>query len=118
MIYRTHDAGKSWQKIVNGLPASDPGLHTAQFVREDTVRKGLLFAGNQSGIFVSFDDGDDWQSLQLNLPVTWMRDMVVHGNDLILATHGRSIWILDDITPLRQAQSQASSVIDSTLSPS
>ena len=117
MIYRTHDGGKSWQKIVDGLPASDPGLHTAQFIREDTVRQGLLFAGNQSGIFVSFDDGDDWQSLQLNLPVTWMRDMVVHGNDLILATHGRSIWILDDITPLRLAQSTISSVFIELLPP-
>ncbi len=102
MIYRTHDAGKSWQKIVNGLPAANPGLDSAQFVREDTVRKGLLFAGNQTGMYVSFDDGDDWQSLQLNLPVAPMRDLVVHGSDLVMVTYGRSIWILDDITPLRQ----------------
>src|SRR5207248_8044483 len=96
-IYRTHDGGKTWQFIVTNLPDSP-----VDTVREDPVRKGLLFAGTETGVWVSFDDGDHWQSLQLNLPHTSMRDVVIHGNDLIVATHGRSFWILDDITPLRQ----------------
>ena len=97
-IYRTHDGGKTWQLITNGLPDNAP----ADTVREDPVRKGLLFAGTESAVWVSFDDGDHWQSLQLNLPHTSMRDLWIHENDLIVATHGRSFWILDDITPLRQ----------------
>lgn len=96
-IYRTHDGGKSWQLIVNGLP--DGPVDT---VREDPVRKGLLFAGSENSVWVSFDDGDHWQSLQLNLPHTSMRDLWIHEDDLIVATHGRSFWILDDITSLRQ----------------
>ena len=96
-IYRTHDGGKTWQLIVNDLPDSP-----VDTVREDPVRKGLLFAGTETAVWISFDDGDHWQSLQLNLPHTSMRDVVIHGNDLIAATHGRSFWILDDITPLRQ----------------
>ncbi|MFZ0820857.1 MAG: hypothetical protein WAM91_12370, partial [Candidatus Acidiferrales bacterium] len=102
MLYRTHDGGVTWQKIVNGLPPDA----IVRFVHEDTVRKGLLFAGTETGMWVSFDDGDNWQSLQLNLPVTSMRDLVVHGNDLVLCTYGRSIYILDDISPLRQADAQ------------
>jgi photosystem II stability/assembly factor-like uncharacterized protein len=97
-IYRTHDGGKTWQPITSGLPDNAP----ADTVREDPVRKGLLFAGTETGVYVSFDDGDLWQSLQLNLPHTSMRDLTIHGNDLIVATHGRSFWILDDILPLRQ----------------
>jgi photosystem II stability/assembly factor-like uncharacterized protein len=97
-IYRTHDGGKTWQLITNGLPNDAP----VDTVREDHVRKGLLFAGTENAVWVSFDDGDHWQSLQLNLPHTSMRDLWVHDNDLIVATHGRSFWILDDITPLRQ----------------
>ena len=97
-IYRTHDGGKSWKLITNGLPADAP----ADTVREDPVRKGLLFAGTEKAVWVSFDDGDHWQSLQLNLPHTSMRDLWIHDNDLIVATHGRAFWILDDITPLRQ----------------
>ena len=97
-IYRTRDGGRTWQLIVNGLPNNAP----ADTVREDPVRKGLLFAGTETGVYVSFDDGDHWQSLQLNLPHTSMRDLAIHGDDLIVATHGRSFWILDDITPLRQ----------------
>jgi hypothetical protein len=72
-------------------------------IREDPNKKGLLFAGTEFGVYVSFDYGDDWQSLQLNLPVTSVRDLMVHGEDLVVATHGRSFWILDNITPLRQA---------------
>ncbi|MGH9500726.1 MAG: WD40/YVTN/BNR-like repeat-containing protein [Terriglobales bacterium] len=96
-IYRTHDGGKSWQLITSGLP--DAPVDT---VREDPVRKGLLFAGTETAVWVSFDDGDHWQSLQLNLPHTSMRDLWIHENDLIVGTHGRSFWILDDISPLRQ----------------
>ena len=96
-IYRTHDGGKTWQLITAGLP--DQPVNT---VREDSVRKGLLFAGTETAVWVSFDDGDHWQSLQLNLPHTSMRDLWIHEDDLIVATHGRSFWILDDITPLRQ----------------
>ena len=97
-IYRTHDGGKTWKLITNGLPDDQP----VNTVREDPVRKGLLFAGTETAVWVSFDDGDQWQSLQLNLPHTSMRDLWIHDNDLLLATHGRSFWILDDITPLRQ----------------
>ena len=97
-IYRTHDYGQTWTQITNGIP--EPAF--ARVVREDPVRKGLLFAGTELGVYVSFDDGDHWQSLQLNLPVTSIRDLVIHNNDVVVATHGRSFWILDDITPLRQ----------------
>src|SRR5467141_3490359 len=97
-IYRTRDFGKSWTEITNGIPSG--GASNA--VREDTGRKGLLFAGTEGSVFVSFDDGDNWQPLQLNLPHTSMRDLAIHGDDLIVGTHGRSFWILDDITPLRQ----------------
>ena len=97
-IYRTHDGGKSWRLIVNGIPADQ----AVNVVREDAAIKGLLYAGTERGIFVSFDDGDEWQPLQLNLPVTSVRDIDVHGNDLVIATHGRGFWIMDDVTPLRQ----------------
>jgi photosystem II stability/assembly factor-like uncharacterized protein len=97
-IYRTHNGGKSWKLITAGLPDFGP----VDTVREDPVRKGLLFAGTENSVWVSFDDGDHWQSLQLNLPHTSMRDLWIHNSDLIVATHGRSFWILDDITPLRQ----------------
>ncbi len=97
-IYRTHDYGKSWSKITNGIP---DGAYV-RAVREDPVRKGLLFAGTELGVYVSLDDGDSWQPLQLNLPVSPVHDLVVKNNDLVIATHGRSFWILDDITPLRQ----------------
>lgn len=100
-VYRTRDGGKTWQKITNGLPA---GVYL-QTVKEDPGRKGLLFAGTELGVFVSFDDGDHWQSLQLNLPPCSMRDLVIHDDDLIVATHGRGFWVLDDITALRQINS-------------
>jgi photosystem II stability/assembly factor-like uncharacterized protein len=98
-IYRTHDGGKSWKLITAGLPEFGP----VDTVREDPVHKGLLFAGTENAVWVSFDDGDHWQSLQLNLPHTSMRDLWIHDNDLIVATHGRAFWILDDIEPLREA---------------
>ena len=98
LIYRTRDGGKSWQKIVTGLP--DNAI--ARVVREDNQRKGLLFGGTEMGVYVSFDYGDRWQPLQLNLPTTSVRDLNVHGSDLVAATYGRGLWILDDISPLRQ----------------
>jgi photosystem II stability/assembly factor-like uncharacterized protein len=95
-LYRTHDGGKSWTLIADGLGAF------VNAVREDPVRKGLLYAGTERGIYVSFDDGDHWQPLQLNLPVTSVRDIDVHENDLVIATHGRAFWVMDNITPLRE----------------
>lgn len=97
-LYRTHDGGKSWKLITSGLPDFGP----VDTVREDPVRKGLLFAGTENAVWVSFDDGEHWQSLQLNLPHTSMRDLWIHDDDLIVATHGRGFWILDDIAPLRE----------------
>ena len=101
-LYRTHDYGKTWIRIVSGLPDSQPSGSFARVIRADTNRQGLLFAGTESGVYVSFDDGDQWQPLQLNLPNTSYRDMVVKGNDLVVGTYGRGFWILDDISPLRQ----------------
>lgn len=97
-IYRTRDSGNTWQKITAGLA---PGVYV-QTVKEDPKRPGLLFAGTERGVYVSFDDGDHWQSLQLNLPVTSMRDLAIKDNDLIVATHGRGFWVIDDISALRQ----------------
>jgi photosystem II stability/assembly factor-like uncharacterized protein len=97
-IYRTRDAGKTWTEITKGLPA---GVYV-QTVKEDPERRGLLFTGTERSVFVSFDDGDHWQPLRLNLPPASMRDLAVHGDDLIVATHGRGFWVLDNITPLRQ----------------
>ncbi len=98
-LYRTRDYGATWQLITKGIAANA----FVRGIREDTERRGLLFAGTELGVYVSFDDGGNWQSLQLNLPVTSVRDLTIHGDDLVAATHGRSFWILDDITPLRQA---------------
>ena len=97
-LWRTHDDGASWTDISAGLPK---GSFTT-VLRADPVRAGLLYAGTDQGVFVSFDDGDHWQPLQRNLPTAWVRDLLVHGNDLIVATQGRAIWVLDDVTPLRQ----------------
>ena len=97
-IYRTRDSGKTWAAITTGLPA---GVYI-QTVKEDPHRRGLLFAGTELGAYVSFDDGDHWQSLQLNLPHVSVRDLVIHRDDLIVATHGRGFWVLDNVTALRQ----------------
>ena len=97
-VYRTRDGGQTWTPITVGLPLDAP----VNTVREDLTRRGLLFAGTEKSVWVSYDDGDHWNSLQLNLPHTSMRDLAIHGRDLIVATHGRSFWVLDDISPLRQ----------------
>jgi photosystem II stability/assembly factor-like uncharacterized protein len=97
-LFKTADFGKTWTKIVNGIPEND-FVHA---VREDPVRAGLLFAGTEHGIYVSFDDGAAWQPLRLNLPDTQVSDIVIAGNDVVIATHGRSFYVLDNITPLRQ----------------
>lgn len=98
LIYKTDNFGKSWTLITNGLPSNS----FVRVVRQDPKRKGLLYAGTETGVFVSFDDGANWQSLQLNLPVVPIHDMVVKDDDLVAGTHGRSFWILDDLTPLHQ----------------
>ncbi len=102
-IYRTHDGGTTWTRIVNGLPESGP----VNVVREDPVRPGLLFAGTEREVYFSIDDGNHWQSLRLNMPATSVRDLIVHEHDLIVGTHGRSIWILDNLAPLRELAAAA-----------
>ncbi len=97
-IYRTRDGGKTWAEITSGIPDNE----NVNAVREDPKRKGLLFAGTERAVYVSFDDGDHWQSLRLNMPATSVRDLTIKDDDLAVATHGRGFWILDDITPLRQ----------------
>ena len=101
-FYRTHDFGKTWTRISNGLPVNEPSASFARVIRADPKRAGLLVAGTESGMYVSFDDGDNWQSLQLNLPNTSYRDITFAGNDLVVGTYGRGIWILDDYAVLRQ----------------
>jgi photosystem II stability/assembly factor-like uncharacterized protein len=100
-IYVTHDGGKTWKRITSGITGSYVNV-----VKEDPVRKGLLYAGTELGVFVSFDDGEHWQPLQLNLPATSIRDFAIKDNSLVVATHGRAFWILDDLSPLRQATAQ------------
>ncbi len=97
-IYRTHDGGKTWTEIVHGISEGQ----TVNVVREDTQRKGLLFAGTERAVYVSLDDGDNWEPLRLNMPATSIRDLIIKDDDLAVATHGRGFWILDNITPLRQ----------------
>jgi photosystem II stability/assembly factor-like uncharacterized protein len=104
-IFRTHDGGASWTEISNGLPAGQ--VVTA--IRSDPVRPGLLYAGNETGVFVSFDDGANWQPIKQNLPTAWARDLLVHGDDLIAATQGRAIWVLGDLALLRQLQPTSAS---------
>jgi photosystem II stability/assembly factor-like uncharacterized protein len=105
MIFKTTDLGKSWTEITSGLPPKD----FVHCVHVDSKRKGLLFAGLETGMYVSLDDGANWQSLQLNLPHAPVYDMTVHGDDLVVATHGRAFWVLDNITPLRQANASIAS---------
>src|SRR5438477_2848868 len=104
-IFKTTDLGKNWSAITTGIP-DGAYVHA---VREDPKRKGLLYAGTELGAFVSFDDGAYWQQLQLNLPVTPIHDLVVKDDDLVIATHGRSFWVLDNLTPLRQVNTQSAS---------
>ena len=104
-IFRTRDSGKTWTRIVSGIPENE----IARVVKEDPVRAGLLYAGTEHGAWVSFDYGDHWQSLQLNLPTASVRDLEIHGDDLVAGTYGRAFWILDDLTPLRQITPQVSS---------
>ncbi|MCX6317774.1 MAG: glycoside hydrolase [Bacteroidetes bacterium] len=99
-IYKTHDGGKTWTKITNGLPDAPINV-----VREDPYTKGLLFAGSEKAVYVSFDDGNHWQSLRLNMPATSIRDLVIKQDDIVVGTHGRSFWILDNISPLRDLES-------------
>ncbi len=103
-IYRTHDGGKTWQEIVTGLPEEPINV-----VREDPIRKGMLFAGSETAVYVSLDDGAHWQSLRRNMPATSIRDLVIKDDDLVVGTHGRSFWILDNITPLRQLTPESAS---------
>ncbi len=102
-VLRTRDFGATWQPIVNGLPPTE----SIRVVREDTVRKGLLFAGTATTVFLSFDDGDHWHPLTLNLPATPVTDIDVHGDDLVISTYGRGLWVLDDLAPIRQWTSDA-----------
>ena len=101
-IYRTRDFGKSWEEIVTGLPTDQPTGSFVRALQEDDHKRGLLFAATETSVHVSFDDGDHWQSLRLNLPTTAFYDLKIHDGDLIAATYGRGIWILDDISPLEQ----------------
>jgi photosystem II stability/assembly factor-like uncharacterized protein len=103
-IYRTHDGGKTWKRIVNGIPADE----VVNVVREDPVRKGLLYAGTERAVYFSIDDGENWSPLRRNMPATSIRDLVIHQDDVVVGTHGRSFWILDDITPLRQMNAETS----------
>jgi photosystem II stability/assembly factor-like uncharacterized protein len=105
-IYRTHDGGRSWQNIVAGIP--DGAFVNS--VKEDPRQKGLLYAATELRVYVSFDDGDHWQPLQLNMPVTSVRDVVVHDDDLAVATHGRGFWVLDQMVPLRQLAAQGNEI--------
>ncbi len=107
MILRTTDGGKSWQPIVTGIPSDE----FVMSVRADPVKPGLLYTGTSRSVYVSFDDGARWQPLTLNLPTTWYRDLLVHDGDLITATQGRGIWILDDIEPLREAADAATTAV-------
>jgi hypothetical protein len=101
LVFRTHDGGRTWTKITRGL-ADNASVNV---VRADPLTKGLLFAGTERDVYVSFNDGDDWQPLTLNLPHSSVRDLIVHGDDLAIATHGRGFWILGDMTPLRELRS-------------
>jgi hypothetical protein len=105
-IYRTHDGGTTWTNVADGIPVGA----FVNSVKEDTKQKGLLYAATELRVYVSFDDGDHWQPLQLNMPVTSVRDIIVHGNDLDVATHGRGFWVLDQMTALRQIAAQGHTI--------
>jgi hypothetical protein len=113
-VYRTHDAGKTWTRIVNGLPIDERTGSQVHVIREDPKQKGLLFIGTETTVYVSFDDGDHWQSLRLNLPSTSIRDMVFHTddhmNDLVIGTYGRGFWVLDDMSPLRDMAAKGAEI--------
>ncbi|MBX7174718.1 MAG: hypothetical protein K1X72_27325 [Pyrinomonadaceae bacterium] len=113
-IYRTHDGGKTWTRIVNGLPVNERTGSQVHVIREDPKQKGLLFVGTETTVYVSFDDGDHWQSLRQNLPSTSIRDMVFHTdnnmNDLVICTYGRGFWVLDDMSPLREVAAKAQEI--------
>jgi photosystem II stability/assembly factor-like uncharacterized protein len=97
-IYRTNDSGKTWKEIVRGIPENE----NVNVVREDPRRRGMLFAGTERAVYVSFDDGENWRSLRLNMPATSVRDLILKDDDIAVATHGRGFWILDNVTPLRE----------------
>src|SRR5262249_6274360 len=104
-IFRTHDSGRTWTRIVNGLGPTD----YVHVVREDPARKGLLYAGTQHGVYVSYNDGDRWEPLSLNLPDVQISDLIVEDNDIAIATHGRGFYILDNISPVREAPAAGAS---------
>jgi hypothetical protein len=105
-IYRTHDGGKTWKNVADGIPAGA----FVNSVKEDTKQKGLLYAATELRVYVSFDDGGHWQPLGLNMPVTSVRDIVVHGDDLAVATYGRGFWVLDQMTALRQIAARGAEI--------
>jgi photosystem II stability/assembly factor-like uncharacterized protein len=113
-FYRTEDYGKSWTRITAGIPTGD----FARAIREDSVRQGLLYAGTERGIFISFDNGSSWQSLRLNLPVTPVHDIAVAGNDVVVGTHGRSAYVLDDVGVLRQVTPETGKALAHLFQPS
>jgi photosystem II stability/assembly factor-like uncharacterized protein len=114
LIWRTHDGGKTWTKIVNGLPKDERTGSWVNVVREDPKQKGLLYAGTETTVYVSFDDGDHWQSLRQNLPSTSIRDLVFHTddhmNDVVIGTYGRGFWVLDDVSPLREIAANGAAI--------
>ena len=117
LIWRTTDGGKTWTSIVNGLPSDERTGSWVNILRADPKQPGLLFAGTETTVYVSFDNGDHWQSLRQNLPSTSIRDLAIHTdnhmNDLVIGTYGRGFWILDDITPLRQIAANAQAISSS-----
>ncbi len=114
LIWRTHDGGKTWTKIVNGLPKDERTGSWVNVVREDPKQKGLLYAGTETTVYVSFDDGDHWQSLRQNLPSSSVRDLVFHTddhmNDIVIGTYGRGFWVLDDVSPLREIAAKSAEI--------
>ena len=110
-VFRTRDAGKTWILTANGIPEGS----YVRSVREDPKRKGLIYAGTETGVYFSIDDGGHWQPLKLNLPTVPIHDLDIHGDDLIVATHGRAFWVLDDITSSAPARRQFSQRRDGAL---